>query len=628
MSSKEGSEQIETLLRKVKATARTAGVSIKAMLGIIDSVKELAASNPKLQYMNSAATTNIAVNAVQKSAEMGMNMSAEEYRQAGGGKGIGAEQGKADLTFMQSGLGGFLGAALLKASGDPKKFKELSDLIGTGKVNQSYLQQGGMGEIAKILGMPVARLADMGTNTLMHQEAMRNQKVVDVLSGASSDIIGGSFFDMFKRTTGVDQKALEGKFAEYQKKGMTFEDFAGSEILPNLTASQQDFYRSYKIKIQEKFMESRMSEPEKQRLRKFRDQQIEEDKAFDKEHGGAYHPLTQQVLDVIAKRGKQSQSDITQGLVNIFATNEHMDPALQEATKKARESATKIANLAQDRTVSQEDLYNRDNIAGKISDVISARQLNAAKKAEKLRASGDTEGAKEYEERAQKLGGVSAEDIKQAQEYVPHLDYGEAQEALARLRKKKDSELTESDRQLKRGLLTYERAGLMENENAFNTAKKGGAAGFAAGVMTSEVESKKEEILEFKKNQKLDSLNFSLAEEAEKEGDSGTLHDVTNFYGKNTKKLMEDFTNNEGWFADEQHRKDFAAKKAGDMVNLTKSRIEEDRAEYNKKTEDTAGTQAKLQQDLVNSLSDLTKAITSGGTIGKALGDFATALKS
>jgi hypothetical protein len=117
-------QSLEEILRKAKATARVAGISLQTMFGIIDSAKELARNNPQLQYLNASTATEMSVKAIKTAAQMGSVMSAEDYRKAGGSQGIAAANITAEQEFMQSGFASGFSALLAYSKGKDKKVYE------------------------------------------------------------------------------------------------------------------------------------------------------------------------------------------------------------------------------------------------------------------------------------------------------------------------------------------------------------------------------------------------------------------------------------------------------------------------------------------------------------------------
>jgi hypothetical protein len=125
LGTEKGAGEMEELLRRTKSTARVAGVSIKTMLEVIKATKELASSNPQLQYTSSAANTELALKAVGAAAVVGGQMSAADYRAAGGNQGIATRQITETQAYAQSPLGAAKAAWLYNAKTmGAKKFEE------------------------------------------------------------------------------------------------------------------------------------------------------------------------------------------------------------------------------------------------------------------------------------------------------------------------------------------------------------------------------------------------------------------------------------------------------------------------------------------------------------------------
>lgn len=84
IGTEEGGKEMESLARRVKATARTAGIGITSMLEIIRQIKELSAAHPELAYTGGDVHMETAIRAAKTTAALSATMGAGWIRQNGG----------------------------------------------------------------------------------------------------------------------------------------------------------------------------------------------------------------------------------------------------------------------------------------------------------------------------------------------------------------------------------------------------------------------------------------------------------------------------------------------------------------------------------------------------------------
>ena len=220
LGSEEGAGKMEDLLRRVKATQRTAGISIQTMLAIIKSGQELAANNPNLQFANSSATTELALKAVRTAADMGSSMSGADFRQAGGSQAMAMKEIQESQAFAQSGLGNSIAAFYSLAKG--KKFtdpvtgeekdatEELNRMSEAGELTGSGLATGGFAKIAEMLGISTNTLANRAGDPVYAQEAMKDEDIMkNVLAAKDASVMTTLFTGLENRGKGSKEEVIE-----------------------------------------------------------------------------------------------------------------------------------------------------------------------------------------------------------------------------------------------------------------------------------------------------------------------------------------------------------------------------------------------------------------------------------
>lgn len=88
LADQSSSKKLEDLQRNIKAAAKTAGISVEAILGIIDQGKQLAAMHPQLQYLGGGAISGMATRSVAEASAMSAYFGNDYVRRMGGNVGL------------------------------------------------------------------------------------------------------------------------------------------------------------------------------------------------------------------------------------------------------------------------------------------------------------------------------------------------------------------------------------------------------------------------------------------------------------------------------------------------------------------------------------------------------------
>lgn len=615
-----GAKESEDLLRRTKVTAKAAGMSIKSMLGIIDSVKELAAQNPQLQHTSGAGTTELAVGAVQRSAYRASGMTAADLRAAGGMQGLVSSDVAATNDFNQSSLGSGMIALLSSVSGDDKKTKYLQELMSSGKFNQKALDQGLMSDIAKNLGKSETEAQSIYQNTLMGRQGLKIDSVAKFMnSGVAQKITSATLAQGIEDYTdkNMDQIAKEAK--EFMKKpGATLEQFMATNIMPLFDdeeshAAYEKYGSDYKAAIEDKMRSPEEKERYDTHLKHM--QQVETDMA--KKYAGANAAPTTQLIGAVAENRGGTTADMVSGITSLFAT-----PGMSQAGQQA---AKNIAALSGSKELEEQAGEN-------INAIIKARKSRATNEIQEGYRTGKTASNEAYRLHSE-LGEVDVDELADAGKLLANNPLTRnAKDARARLKELEEQEssgtLRDENKSTLDALRKFNKADLLQEDNVFNLGKKGTKSGAAAAVLQTEVNyQQKQQLEEFEKKGDQD-LGFQLEEKAKKEEEAGggmsKTREALKAYGYDTKKLREDFNRGVGQFADEQFRKDFGESGGGKLVNSATDMLTHTKQAYEEQLSGgKLSPEAQQHQDLINQIKELTGAILGGGKIGEALSSLA-----
>lgn len=634
MSSASGAKEVEDMLRKVKSTARVAGLSVKHMMGIIEATRDMARSNPQLQQMNQGSITNLAVASSMRAAAAGTQMSSEDFRNAGGGQGVMAGETKSSLTFAQSGMGRLQAVAMAQAISRGKG-DEMEKLIKEGKFTPEALAKGGYAEIAKVAGVSTGSLSYMAGDPETAARAMKIKRVSDTVTGEGADqaVIGETTRMVSRgifRKSGKE-KDLQKLYAEEKAKGMTDEEFESKHIDPNLTTMQREMFQAHKTKFFRGLRESNMSAPVRDSLTKIRDADMKASADTSKRLEGKTGSIASQAIS--AFMNNEGMDNISEALVGIFATSDKSpNKGLME---KAQKSAKGLYDSIRDKGKgSDKERMDRIDVkaAGedksdldRINDVISAQKAQAVETGDK--------------ERAGQLQNITKQDVKDLQLASGVTNVEEAKTRLKELRTRETNKekLTPVMLKQKKALEAREKLGGFASQESFESINKATVAGIAGGLLAGGKASAEKTGLEERKTAMYKTMDEQLAELSKKETEDPTLlkkgdpsiKAATDYYKDKggAKQLSEDLQKGKGFFANAETKDKYAKGSLGSIVSTTASAIATE--ETNAKGSASAAPAADAAfAGIKTALDSILTAITGQDSVKSAITTLADAIKS
>lgn len=101
LGNEESANKLSDMLRRVKGAAKTAGVSVDAILGIIKEGQMLASSHPQLQYLGGQAIADISIKALTTTSAMAATLGGDFMRKRGGEAGVAQSIQQSSLQEIQ-----------------------------------------------------------------------------------------------------------------------------------------------------------------------------------------------------------------------------------------------------------------------------------------------------------------------------------------------------------------------------------------------------------------------------------------------------------------------------------------------------------------------------------------------
>jgi hypothetical protein len=620
--SEEGAGKLEALLRKVKATAGVAGVSIKTMLAIIDQTKQLAASNPRLASMNEGTLTEIGRKSVSTAAKMGSQMSAEDFRKAGGTVGIAAGEQESALTYALSGHGtamtNILGMAKAKGGG---AFEKISKMVERGEISEEYLAGGGAQELAGMLGMDSSKFNAVVNSETMASRYNKDKDVTDAVEAGRKS----STSNVYKEILGVDKSEIYDKFKTYAQqqkaegKQLSVEDFFNTEVM-TLAGGEEERkqLQTYENTLKDDLFDQVTPKDERNRIENQINERAAKTTELEKKYSSLYSPLPTQLVNALVE-GKGDFAESKDAIEAIFSTKSPKDQGTKDAMQFAGDAVRNMYTRAGSGQVDDSASY---------ADVVNVNDA-------RWRAAGN---AKENGLRDDLAGNLSEEDYKTALKTGSSLgamSSKEAQDRLDKLSSQDQSNWGTATQDEFTTLQAYKTAGLIGDDSALKIAMKGGARNFEAAT----IEAAKNDVGRRAKNEvrasQMDTMGAKL--QAAAEGTSGLAGDaiaqeaIANYNGDYS-KMFEDQQKGAGWFAqfgeggDAARVKAYNSSKLGGILNDTSTAL----SESQRNLENLGGGAAPANtamEGMGKMLSELMAAITDGGGIAEALRGLATALK-
>lgn len=626
MTSDDGNKKLEETLRKVKATARVAGVGINTMLQIIESTKEIAKNNPQLQYMNSGASAEIATKAVGVAAQMGRAMRPDEYRAAGGAQGMAAEDIKGTMAYMQSGMGQFQ-ASMFAVAKTPEQRAQLKEMFAKG-ITAGDLDNGGMEKIASILGMSVSDVQRAGNNPLLARKALKDASISkDVAEASDANIVKG-FYEGLNNQTGLGtREEIAEKFKNF--KG-TVDEFSRQYLIPNLTPQGQETWDKYEGKIQKDLIMSKMDPKQRAEYDAEVKRQTERDTQISKKLDAAFaSPITQ--LTSAMAGGKNFEST-AEAMIGVFATKDYMSEDTKAAVERARQAGGKLVELGAGPD-DDEMLIKDGRYAQEVTNVLQ----NQRKIAQDTLDS-DKSTAAEKEQAKKTLATISTTDVT-GQEMLDAVNFakdqgGTAEGNLKRLdtleKKSSTLGLSDAERNELNSLTKLKERNLLSSEEAYSALKNGqGVRAFGTGVIQAEASANVQAVMQEVRANEENKLKSDLQLHSADGGDSNIAAALQNFGGdademlKAYKASKDSPNDKDNYFNQSGHEKakEIVAGKVRDTEDSIRKIQEVKQAEHN-----AATGQGSEMQVLGTIIKQFTDAIVSGGGIATSLGNLAKAL--
>jgi hypothetical protein len=623
LSSEDGAKDVEDMLRKVKSTARVAGLSVKHMLGIIEATRDLARSNPQLQNMNQGSITNLAVASTMHAASAGARMSSADFTSAGGGQGIMAAESKSSLAFAQSGTGRLMAVALGQAKAKGRE-KEMMKLIEEGKFDASALARGSYSEIASVAGLSTGSLSYMANDPLVAQRYMKDKTIADTVTGAAGDKqIARTMSRVIAR--GVFGKSgQEEKLADLYKKskeaGMSDSDFETKYIDPNLNSAQRAAFQTHKVKFFREMRDRNLPEPVKNALTKIRDADMEAAKKTSKEMEGKTGSLASQAISAFLNN--EGMDNIGDALVGMFATNG--DARSKDLNQKAQDAAKGLYDSIRDKGKGT-DKERLDRIDVKdnkgVSDLDRLNQVIDAQKDQAMQT-GDTT-------RASKLQRLTKKDIVALQRSSGETTAEGAKKRLEELRARKNAgEALKPELQQQMETLEAQEklTGGFTNQQAYEAVSSKKISGLVGGLLVGGKASAEKASLEERKKAAFATMDSQLTELAK---DDKSIAAAQEFYKDKggAQQLAEDLQKGKGMFADKATRDKYRQGSLGAIVEGTTSAIAKEEERLKGSGELPAAEDAATA-GFKSALAPILEAIKGGDSLKVAIEKLATAIGS
>jgi len=463
-----GANEAEQLLRKVKSTARVAGVSIEVLLGIIKSTKEVARNTPGLEYMSAMSSTRIGMEAVKSAASVGVGLSAKQLAQAGGTQSIAANIAQESLMHLNSDTGGTLSALYARFKNDTKGAVAY-DIIdryakeGLNGENVSAM----MSELSEATGISPATLWATSKNEMQRALGRADPKIEGRVKGS---IFNSVMADMSQYLTNSDVQDQDGNpltaenlLSDIVKSGLTVRDystqkFSGYEEL-------QKFFMANQGSILEQL--DRVQSPETAALL---DKTRDEYSAID------------------------ARMDKLNGRFNAGILTQLSDAALSDMNTPL--SATKIKNVLSsflvDDSVGAEEKKIADTVHAGLKDMYEATNLGTpAERNEALAAKMNAHlGKMGYKDVAVTADMVSAESLAAIKDKSLDEVEGDYEELL----KKSPADLAKDkagDTRLRQYRL-MDKLGVLKSQEAFKLFTSGTQRGEVAAIGQLQIEAGRE----------------------------------------------------------------------------------------------------------------------------------------
>jgi hypothetical protein len=195
LGTEEGSAEAEDLVRRFKASARTAGVGISAVMEILNTVKGLSAQHPELRYSNGTASMETTINAMSTTTALTSTMGGDWVRQNGGQAAVSqtvaenAASARAQPITKQ--LMGIVGLTASKGLGEEKQAEAMKALDDWANNRDGLLGKGDHDFSETTKGVMMARFAERYGISL--------PELSIAMDSTSSQTVGNMFADKNKQ---------------------------------------------------------------------------------------------------------------------------------------------------------------------------------------------------------------------------------------------------------------------------------------------------------------------------------------------------------------------------------------------------------------------------------------------
>ena len=595
LTSQEGSAEVEKMLRDVKSTARVAGISIDALLGVIDAAKDVARSNPRLRQMSSAAITDMSLKALSTTAGMAGAMNAAEYRASGGTQQMLGEKIGEQQKLLSSDVGQSMIALQQKFASDPKKMEAFKRAMKKGGFDERGVTERDIPAVVKALmqepemaGMSQGELYFALNDSTLRELGTKNTDIVNYTEGVMGKGANQKFYRHIKQRTGMSKEDFIKKYEDKRKENenLTFEQFVSGEM-GGKDPVAMNLYKELKHTIEEDLY--RTTDPEHfKKIEETRKRQTELDTELDKKLGGRNAPIITQIVDELS-RGDKLDSTKTEKLMRIFADeNVYKDKAEMERLQTGFTQAVESAAVQDNKGVAE-------GLSKALKVDISEKDLKAIQSGGKV--TGNYKEAQNEYRRLKEGGAKTAEEKKRLQAY----------EAMEKI-----------------GLIDTDSSSTAK-QKAFEVFQKGeGAAGVAAGAIEAEKNRKNQEQIGEVKRGVTDALGEELKSRAQRAG--GTAKDkeetqrLIDYYADKggTEKMMKDAASGSGAFDEKSEVGKTFSHEEGSTVKQVKDRINEANDQIKQTEEKVAGSGegGDGKDDLAKQIKDLIKSLDEGKLTG------------
>ena len=588
LTSQDGAQEVEKMLRDVKATARVAGVSIDALLGVIDAAKDVARNNPRLRQMSSAAITDMSLKALSTTAGMAGAMNASEYRASGGTQQMLGEKIGEQQKLLSSDVGQSMIALQQKFAADPKKMEAFKRAMKKGGFDERGVTERDIPAVVKALmeepemaGVSKGELYFAMNDSSLREFGTKNADIMNYTEGVMGKGANSKFYRHIEKRLGQSKEDFIKGYEENRKtnENLTFEQYV-SDKLGGKDPVALNLYKELKHTIEEDVY--RTTDPEYfKKIEESRNRQRELDTELDKKLGGRNAPVITQIVDELS-RGDKLDGAKTEKLMRLFADeNVYSDKGEMERLQTGFTQAVEAAAIQDTEGVAE-------GLSEALDIDISEKDLKAVE-----------------------AGGKVTGNYKEAQNEYRRLKEGGAK--------------TKEEKTRLRGYEAMEKLGLLDTDSdstakqkAFEVFQQGeGVAGITAAAIEAEKNKKNQEQITEVKKGVADALGEELAAKAKRAGggenERRETQKLLDYYEDNggTEQMMKDAAEGAGAFDENSDIGKAFNQEDGGTIKQVKDRINqanEQISETEKKLQGEGG-EASSEDDLGKQLKALIKAL-------------------